>query len=338
MPSKNMQFDRTRLSGNVFLEKLRDIAKTFPKWEPKGYAKRRSVVNADRVLNSLWSDMHYGADLLRVEMPEAFTAIEEARRTAKVVQNMVEYKTDKRNSTRLHLLYNGDGLEGMLGHDDRASAELVEQFARFQWLFKQVIFRAAEAFPIVDVYWLPGNHGRNKQRHPDRATSGKYDNFEMMVGIALRERTEGGNVRWHMGRKPYGVIETFGKHRLFMTHGDTLLSKNPDVSTFAGELAKINASRYYQGTFDTFALGHWHRPASRLLDSGHVFVNGSLVPPNGHAEANGFLSQCGQWLWETTEKYPVGDQRLVRVGPEDDADAALDSIVAPYIGQYWSAA
>jgi hypothetical protein len=61
-----------------------------------------------------------------------------------------------------------------------------------------------------------------------------------------------------------------------------------------------------------------------------VFINGALIPPDGYSQSNGYLSGAGQWIFETTETYPVGDMRFVQIAPNDYNNTALDGIIAPW--------
>lgn len=306
----------------------------FPRFPAKGYAARKPHGNSTRrIVNLLLSDLHFGADLNAQELLSGYGAIEESRRLAAVIAQTCHYKTQHRDQTRLNVLLNGDIIEGLLGHDDRSAAPLAEQYARAVWLLVQAIGRLAEHFGDVHVYCASGNHGRILQRHPDRATTGKWDSFESMIYIGVREALRHlPNVKWTIPQTAWTDVPLFDRW-LFQTHGDTLLSKNPAVSTFEGELAKINASRRHHKYYDVFAIGHWHLGRCIEMKAGRLFVNGALVPANQHAQAIGADSLCGQWLWESVEAYPVGDRRFLEVDERDDARSDFDAFITPWTGE-----
>jgi hypothetical protein len=61
-------------------------------------------------------------------------------------------------------------------------------------------------------------------------------------------------------------------------------------------------------------------------------MNGALVPPNSFAQTFGIIrSPQNQVMWESTEDFPVGDQRFINAnGAEKDKE--LDQIIEPFTG------
>lgn len=326
-------------SNNVYfkdskqlIESFKDIASIFPPIKPVAYSRKRpTTVEKDRILTSMWSDQHYGTDLTAADHLVAYSGIEEARATAHILRNILDYKVDKRAGTALHLDFNGDDFAGLLGHDDSFSAELQVQMARAAHLESQVIAACAAQFPLVVCNRQWGNHGRNTLRHKQRADNFKWVNWEFAVWQTVRALCRDlQNVRWVTDRRPVGFTKMFGFTKL-RTHGDTVLSARPGTPGFSTQLNKIASSPYYDvGKIDIACLGHWH--SGQQFSDGHteVFVNPALIPPDGFSESHGFLTVCGQFLFETTPRYAVGDVRKVRVEPHNLADASLDGLVSPW--------
>ena len=297
-----------------------EAAKVLPAIPAAGYAaKKASSKSPSRFLNVLLSDLHYGSDLKKRTHLLAYGAVEEARRTAAVVRNAVEYKTDKRDKTSLVLRINGDLIEGMLGHDDRAAAPLTMQMCRAEWILSQVVSTLAANFPSVTVLVEWGNHGRNTLRHAGRADNDKYESFELIIMNTVRARCRAlKNVKWHIPYRAWIVDQQFN-WKILQTHGDTILNKSPQNSGFDSNVAKLNSSRRYPGPFDIVVLGHWHVPISRLTENAHVFVNGALIPPNGYAESAGYLNECAQFF---VHKVTKRDEE--RASQEERGDGGRD--------------
>jgi hypothetical protein len=162
-------------------------------------------------------------------------------------------------------MLNGDLIEGLLLHDFRDGAPLTEQKAIFwQVLPSAMLAEFARAFPSVRVFCQPGNHGRDKLRHPGRATSAKWDGHEttMYYGArALCSRLP--NVTWDI---PFRAVSEDRPARPWSSasrHGDTEV-KLGDPDTKAKDnlaiLDKINATRLYGVEFAAWAFGHFHKP------------------------------------------------------------------------------
>lgn len=315
---------------SALLESLRDVAQLYPAIKPSGYAAKKGDKKTDRVLTAMWSDQHYGSDLDRREHLLAYSNREETRATAKVLGNILGYKTDKRDQTMLDLDFLGDEFAGLLGHDDNAVAPLTFQVCRTSHLLSQIIGLCAAAFPKVRVTKKPGNHGRNLLRHQGRADNAKWDNFETMMFEIVRGTCRNlTNVTWRNSRRAWTINKAFGWNK-FLTHGDTEGNFKPGSVSFEKWVSSINASPYYGGRIDIVELGHWHSGQQFSVNHTEVFVNPALIPPDGHSASGNYLTACGQFMFESTERYAVGDIRKVRVNPSDYADSGLDGLLQPW--------
>lgn len=303
---------------------------------PAGYAARKkappAVGELDRTIFAVLSDLHLGADLSGVDNPEPFRRTEEARRLAHIVAQVLDYKRQYRDRTRCALLLNGDLIDGMLLHDLRDGAPLTEQMAIFWHLLSQAIERLAAEFPRVDVYCQAGNHGRDKLRHPGRATSSKWDGHEWRMMYALsRMFTAVPNVHFDLPFRAVSVIDVYGQ-KLALTHGDTEVPLGNPTTQHDRNVAafqKIAASRILDCEPEAWVVGHFH---SAMICPGRptVVYNGMLVPPNGHARTMGYIDKpTGQWIFEAVKGHVVGDSRFVTVGREQDRDATLDAVLSP---------
>lgn len=301
---------------------------------PTGYAAKPAHSHAIRRAAVLHlSDLHLGADVVARDNPTPFGAVEEARRLEYILRSLLDFKPQYRDTTEAILLLNGDLIDGFLEHDKRDGIPLVEQKIVFWTHFRLFIGMVAQQFPSVRIYCQPGNHGRDTVRHPGRATSSKWDGHEFECYFALKAMCgDLPNVKWDITLKPVSIVDLFGK-KLLLTHGDTEIKfKHPDggAAHNAAELAKVNAERRYGVEFAACAIGHWHTP--RYFHRTIKFlVNGALIPPNGWGRTEGYTGEsCGQYLWEATEDYPIGDVRFLEVGPSQDRDEKLGTILKPY--------
>lgn len=301
-----------------------------------GFAKKKAAGKVKRILNLHVSDTHIGARLPGGEYPTASNAQTEARRLAYLCEQAAGYKTDHRDQTHLNLLLNGDLIEGLLGHSNADTEDpLTDQHVACLHMLVQMVTYLSHHFRSVDVWCSSGNHGRNVQVHPGRATAQKWDSFEttIYVGAQLACRPLQ-NVRFHVPLTPYCVIPLFSRHML-MTHGDTVINvgnpaKSVNVDGISKQINAIVATKAYaQQGFDVVVAGHVHTGLMLHLPASMLIVNGPLTPPNGFALGLGFFEACSQWMWESTPDHVVGDARLIRIGPNVDKDASLDQVIRP---------
>jgi Calcineurin-like phosphoesterase len=298
-----------------------------------GYARAPASGRKKRSVCVLLSDLHLGAELLAAENPMPYRKVEEARRLEYILRQVLDYKPQYRKDSELVILLNGDVIEGMLMHDFRDGAPLTEQKVVFQLAMEKFIAECARVYPKVRIYCQPGNHGRDKIRHPGRATSSKWDGHEWQMYYALSRACQNlRNVEWDIPFRAIGKVDLHGSW-LLLSHSDTEVEMgHPDTKAKENlaTLDKINATRLYGVEFAAAAFGHYHTP--RYLPSRpRVIFNGALVPPNGHARGKKYIGEaCGQFIWEAVEGYPIGDVRFIEVGRAQDEDERLGSIIKPF--------
>ncbi len=303
---------------------------------PAGYAKKKSQKPVKRILNLALSDLHFHSLLDKRECPSQYGPTEEARRLASVVLNTAQYKTQYRDNTELFVHIFGDIILGEL-HDPREGANLTQQVSAAIYYFIQSLYFLSSAFPKITVRCVPGNHGRRKMRHQERATSEKADSFENMIYMATKMGVATlPNVHVEIPYTPYYTYKAFDKTG-FVTHGDTVLdvgfpSTTIDIKKIRGQINEINAGDANKS--DLFMVGHVHTGAVVEIPSGPTFIsNGALIPPDPYAISRGnFHNKCGQQLFESVEGHIAGDRRFLNVGEEQDKDSSLDQIVKAYTG------
>jgi hypothetical protein len=300
---------------------------------PTGYARRPSNAKIRRTVCLLLSDLHLGSDLHSLDEPVAFRATEEARRLEYILRQALDYKPQYRANSELLLILNGDIIEGQLMHDFRGGAALTEQKAIFWRYFRVFVALCAQQYPRVRVVCQPGNHGRDKVRHPGRATARKWDGHEFELYYALREMCSGlKNVEWQIDFRAVSIVDLYGLN-LGVTHGDTEIKLgDPDTKSTdnARILDRVNSTRIYGVEFAAWAFGHYHKGRFQPRNP-RIVWNAALVPPNGHARSSGYIGEpCGQMLWEAVEGFPVGDLRFIEVGAAQDRDEKLGKLIEPF--------
>ncbi len=292
-----------------------------------------------RALSLTLSDLHFGADIKAEETGYTdYGTVEEARRFAEVVKQLIDYKLHYRLETELHINLLGDLIQHKL-HDAQAAAPVSEQISRCIHLLAQGFAQIAENFPIVFIRCATGNHGRDLNRHQKRASSGKWDSVETVIYYSLKKiLAQYKNITFDIPKTPYVMYNVMG-HKAFATHGDTVLNVgNPgrslNIRSIENQVNQINASLKDSEEIKLVFVGHTHCASVSNLNSGTLLVtNGSLPPSDDYAVSIGYLeNRSSQTLIEITEKHAVGDIRFIRVDQDTDKDKSLDSIINPFEG------
>ena len=331
----------TATSNALFLQQMQEMAEHVFKGRimPSEYSlKKRNPLDVERDLNVLLSDLHFRALLDPREVPLAYGPKEERRRFAAIMAQAADWKPQYRKNTRLLLHILGDIIQNML-HDDRDGAPLAEQVCAAIWYISHAVEYVSQNFPFVEVMCTPGNHGRNRARHQNRAIHQKWDAIEThiyyacyMASIHLK------NVKWHIPYAPYYTWDSFGM-RGFGTHGDTVLEPgNPDrdikVGRVRNQINEINASLPNSDEYKIFVTGHVHTASVTNLRNGATLVtNGAIIPPDPFAVNLAVLeNQCGQQMWESVPGRIFGDHRFISVDRHTDHDRSLDKLIKPFPG------
>lgn len=332
--------ERTVASQDYLVERLStSLREVFnncpinvPKTKPPPKSKARS--KEARLLNTLWSDLHYGKKVDPREVLNASYDWRKAcRRTAFFCDQAATWKVEHRDVTDLQITLNGDILDGIIHLNEGNIAPITEQIWSTTAILTQAIGFLAQQFPRVSVLCLPGNHDRNTYRGPNRALSFRWDsyvhNVYMGLGIWFKDCK---NVTFDIPMSGMGTYQTPGGHTIFATHGDVEPSIKNVGSAFdvRGSTTMLNRLMAAYGKKISAALyGHWHQPSNFMLPNGaFCIVNGSLIGADQYSQnAIGIVDSApAQVMFESTTRYPVGDYRVVQVR-EGDNDKRMDSII-----------
>lgn len=325
----------------IVLDKIADwSAKNFPaRFKPQAPLIKIKKKELKRVINLLLSDLHFGADLIGGETGESNYGVhEEARALAHIIQCAVDYKIEHRAETELELLLAGDIIQNKL-HDPLDGDRLAAQICRAIHLLSRAIEILAATFSKVRVRCVTGNHGRRTSRHLSRAIFEKWDSEESVIYYALKnEFRRFPNVEFFIPKSPHLVYEVFGR-KIMTLHGDTGLKVgNPgraiQMAALESQINRINASMTDQDEVEVVCSGHVHIPSMTYLSNGTVVItNGPLIPADSFAISLGILESLrGQWIFESTENFAVGDSRLIRVDSKADQDANLEKLISAWGG------
>lgn len=305
---------------------------------------KKTSTKMSRSLVVHFSDTHFGCNIEKTELNgiNEYNWAIAARRTGLLMDQVVTYKPQYRDSTELVMLINGDIIAGVIHDQEWAVDLLTTQFAGAISIFSQAISYAAQHFGRVRVVCTPGNHGRAMHKSSkDRAMTHKWDSYENMIYLALREIFAGKhkNVEFIIPECPYAIVEIQG-HKFLVTHGDTVINvgnpgKNLNMKSINEQINKVN-SQLIRGdeNFAAIVVGHVHVPTIQETESGTMLlINGTMSGLDSYAQSLGIFSRnATQTLFEVVNGHPVGDIRLIRLR-EADAREDLEKIIRPFKGK-----
>jgi len=334
---KYLKTERELELRDLFIERMEAAISQIKPINIKPFKPKDAYKPIKRVVNLLLSDLHFGSDISSEETGISWGKVEEARSFAKVIKNVCAYKTHYRSETRLVANIIGDVIENEL-HDKSTAAPIHEQCCRAIHLLSQGIGRLAENYPEVVVNFAVGNHGRDMAVHHGRATSMKWNAVETTIYYAVKKACANlKNVTFHQPLTPWVIYEALG-HKVYVTHGDTNLAVgNPgntiSIRSIEDRINRLNSSLKDDEKLAVVAMGHVHISLCIHLPNGtYLFLNGPLVPPNSFAQTLSIMrSPQDQVIWETTEKFAVGDQRFINAQGAE-SDASLDAVIQPFRG------
>lgn len=294
---------------------------------------------------AMLNDTHIGLRVLSKEVDglNSFDFLTASRRIAFFIDEVCKFKSEKRNECEtLHLLLNGDLIAGIIhGLMGRDIHLLTHQFNGAVHIFTNAIAHCAKSYKNVEVYFSTGNHGDSPHRREGgRVISQIYDSIEGQIfyAISVAHRNTS-NVKFHASHTLYQDFE-LPAGRAAMTHGHVMFSSalgNPGTAVntklLGTAVSDFNVSqlRLNKPEVNLWLLGHTHCHFHITTKSGVQIYNApSLSGLDSYAYSIGVQQNLtAQVVFESTEKYIMGDVRLIHV-QEADNNQMYDKIIPPY--------
>lgn len=321
----------------------RAISEAFDRSPIRLSSRRHPAPTAtdERLLTALVSDCHFGMFVDPREVPgNRFDWRVAARRMALLATQIADWKPNRRKSTALRLVINGDVIAGLIHLDDSGIRRLSEQIHGATLILVSFVDYLRQFFGRVDVTCLPGNHDRVLR---DRQVSQRWDSHahSIYLAMAMAFRADPG-VSFDVPRSGEGVVELPGGDALaFYTHGDVAptianAGRALDIRPIVDTVHRINSSGEFDRPVRVVGWGHWHTGLVMPTGIATAVVNGSVIGPDSYARNGcGVRGEAGapmQLLFESVPGFPFGDSRFIHLRPADD-DESLDRVVpTPELG------
>lgn len=320
------------------------IVKIKPLPKIKSY-KPKSKLKEKREMNAILSDQHYGihVDPDAVGNVNKYNWLIAGRRTAMIVDELINYKKDKRDTVEaLNLFLGGDVIGGLIHDTNYRNIDLlIHQQNGALHILGHAIGTLIPHFKKINVYCLAGNHDDNvTKRNGGRVLTEKFDSFINHTYYALSAMFRNNQtVKFVIPKSTYVMHDGIGG-RVMMTHGDVMFSRelgnpgtNINVKSLSNAINRFNSGELIKGHPPIKALlfGHVHSYSDFITYDGiRVLTNPSLSGIDGYAHSLGInYNLIGQLIFESTKDYVIGDTRLIRVASADN-DKKYDTIIPEY--------
>lgn len=247
------------------------------------------------------SDLHFGEKIERNGREIFNLEIAEARFMDIIDQAINAREYEGHTIDNFVVLLAGDIIDGELIFPAQAYESDGALFLQLQKATKivwQGLAEIAAHYP-VQVYCVPGNHGRTSKLH------NQMSNWDNALYFALRMMSSFSDLD----------IEIVLPHQLWMdfpVRQWTVHTRHIGVNqaVTAGPFKKVS-SWMDNHSADLFFYGHYHDPCMFSHGYRRIFKNGALPPLNEFAERNGFEESIGQWLVAVSDQSPVEFSKVI---------------------------
>jgi hypothetical protein len=287
------------------------------------------------------SDIHWGDRVVPktiIDLGDYDAAMARGRIAFMVEKTLLIKSENTRVFNKLNIHILGDIVAGYIHEELRENGDgkIVQWVIEASICLALAILELSREFPVVEVWSVPGNHGRmdQKVKFKDDAIS----NFDIMVyemmSILLQDQP---NIVFHIPRSYYAIASVCGGWNSLLTHGQFIRSNLSipayGVQRAASRMSELINLQYlkmnpedtptveemFSHSFRYMELGHFHTLMTLNTNAIEIFMNGSVV---GNSEYNIAAMAAGQdprqWLLFAhpdegyTGRYPLNLTKATR--------------------------
>lgn len=334
------KLERIVASRTYLNSKLESILEEVFSKNPVKLNKKRyspKTTKTTKILNLLWSDLHFGVDVFDYEVyGNQYTWTVAARRMSKLCVEAVQWEPSLED-TEVRVFLNGDILQGVIHLDDANIRPLTEQIWGATAILTSAIDFLRQFFTKVTVVCLPGNHDRTTYKNSTRELSQRWDSHAHSLYLALKMAFRGTDVVFDIPTTGIALVDDLNDGYILASHGDTEpdpknVSKKIDTDRMATNLLKLKELPAVDKNISVALFGHWHTPTIQMLPNGSfLVVNGCLIgtEPYGQNAIGVFGNQPAQVMFESRKGAPIARTSIVPVACADADDSLEDVIATP---------
>lgn len=282
----NARLRRRRGNTELLVNEMRDaVADLPPPAPPKRPAPSRKKREEIAVLHL--SDWQIGA--IGTGTPDEVFNLQVARerileRMLPKVSKIIEARRSGARVNRLIVLWAGDNVDGSnlrADHPWNVESTVMEQACRdCPALLRDLMLALMEMFPSIEVWAVPGNHGRSGSFKGDaNPKTVNWDTVATQTFVALMgDLVDGKRLTVHICDDGFVQVVPVGEKKILNLHGHQFSGGGGMVGLplygMAKGMAKWSASGAYD--FDYMFMGHFHIPYRGTFGAFEFFVNGSI--------------------------------------------------------------
>jgi hypothetical protein len=262
----------------------------------RGSAKKREEVAVLHV-----SDTQIG------KVTATYDTATAADRLMKLAETTLRATEDRRQSAKIDrccVFLGGDLVEGetIFGHQIwEIESNVLQQAVRdTPEMISRMIMRLAEGFHTVEVYGVPGNHGRSAPRNSGASPKTNWDVVAMEVTrLMLQNAAAKGRIEWRTTDSWYQIVDVLGWSNMLI-HGDRGVRGFNGFPWYGVGRASGRWSQILRdwesadGRWRRYLwMGHFHTYAGPVVFNNVVMLaNGTTESDNEYAAAD--LSAAGE--------------------------------------------
>lgn len=253
------------------------------------------------------SDAHVGA-VIKDRYDVDYYAAEEAKLAIReYVDRGIQHANKRGNVEDVVFVLNGDLVDGegiYPGQRHGQEDNIRDQLRKAGHTYIEEILKLSDNFEHVDVYCIPGNHGRLDRESTTNFDDMLYDFVETAISysdvdnVNIEKAGPGGFLNFDVRGWTY-----------HSRHGDKYLKH---VGTSSGQNRVKDDWMKYQ--FDILLRSHYHKTLlERIGDEIPIVMLGSPAPPSTFAESLGADGGRSGVFWFTTENKVIEDFQPIRI-------------------------
>ncbi len=255
------------------------------------------------------SDAHVGAVIHGRPGVDYYSAEEAQEAIIEYFHTAVNDAKQRRDVEDVVLVMNGDHVDGegiYPGQRHGQEDNLRDQLRKAGNTYIEQILMLSREFDSVEVYCVPGNHGRIDRESTTNADMMLYDFIETALHYS-----EADNIRFEKANAAgYAAFDIRGWD-YYARHGENFLKH---IGTSSGIK---RALQWYtkQNGFDVGLRSHYHSVKWECIaNEVPIIMTGTTAPPSTFAESMGSDGGETAAFWYATENAPIENFQPIRLG------------------------
>lgn len=216
----------------------------------------------------------------------------------------IEGLSKSREFEKLVIIFGGDIIEGrtVFKGQSKESVPIQYQLVRGpEVLIQGLLAPLITQFPEVDIFSVPGNHGRLGDKNEFEKVD---DNLDIIFCEMVRLRLAGvSHVTWHEPDNMFVYFQLY-EHFFLASHGDGFKAWG-GVPFYGASKYRSKMQDVLHNRIDALIVGHHHNPADFGMGYGKVVMMNNWVGTNDYAASMGLGGPASQKVLVVDETNPT---------------------------------